>query len=138
MNLCLFGGNFVRKPELRKVGTDQVSVVNFSIAVNRKFNARSGEQKKEVTYVDCEAWDSGAETIARNCDKGDYIIIYASAKNESWTDNNNQKRSRVKFRVDRFEFVPGTRRHTPTDEQEEDSEASAPSTEEDDGNDIPF
>jgi single-strand DNA-binding protein len=133
MNLCLFGGNFVRKPELKKVGTDQVSVVNFSIAVNRKFNARSGEQKKEVTYVDCEAWDSGAETIARNCDKGDYIIIYASAKNESWTDNDGKKRSRVKFRVDRFEFVPGTRRHGTTEEQEDSSEPPA-----DDGADIPF
>jgi single-strand DNA-binding protein len=132
MNLCLFGGNFVRKPELKKVGEDKVSVVNFTLAVNRKYSSRTGEQQKEVSFLDCEIWDSGAEAIANNCDKGDYILIYASAKNESWTDNDTgKKRSRVKFRVDRFEFVPGTKRH---------KETTAPATTDnpDENSDIPF
>jgi single-strand DNA-binding protein len=112
MNLCMFSGNFVKKPELKYVGEgQQVAVTNFTIAVNRKFTSRDGQSKKETTYIDCEAWDSGAETIAEYCDKGDYIIIYTSAKNDLWTDaETNKKRSRMKFRVDRFEFVPGQRK----------------------------
>ena len=139
MNLSIFGGNFVRKPELKQVGDANTSVVNFTIAVNRVFNSRDGEKKKEVTYLDCEAWDSGAETIARNCNKGDYIIIYASVKNENWTDaTTGNKRSRVKFRVDRFEFVPGVRRRSNEDEE---LPQSAPDTAGDDepgSEDIPF
>jgi single-strand DNA-binding protein len=136
MNICIFGGNFVRDPELKNVGAENVSVVNFTIAVNRKFDGKDGEQKNQPTYLDCEAWDSGAETISRNCKKGDYIIIYTSAKNESWKDKDTgNARSRVKFRVDRFEFVPGTRRKSV-------EEVSEPQTEQvgnDDNNgDIPF
>jgi single-strand DNA-binding protein len=135
MNLCVFSGNFVRKPELKKVGAEQVSVINFTVAVNRKFNSKNGEQKKETTFIDCEAWDTGAETIAQFCNKGDYIIVYTTAKNESWQDNDGKKRSRVKFRVDRFEFVPGLRR------REEETNEAAPDTlpiQTNNDDDIPF
>jgi single-strand DNA-binding protein len=138
MNLCIFGGSFVRKPELKHVGPDNTPVTNFSIAVNRKFKKRnSDEMQKEVTYINCEAWDSGAETIVRNCNKGDYIVIYASAKSDTWKDKETgQNRSGVKFRVDRFEFVPGVKRHT---EDEEPSGVGEPQNE-NEGKDveIPF
>ena len=129
----MFAGNFVRKPELKNVGEGQVAVVNFTIAVNRKYTSRDGQLKKETTYIDCEAWDSGAETIAKHCDKGDFIILYTSAKNESWNDTDGKKRSKMKFRVDRFEFVPGMAKREEAEESQPVSVSSA-----NDSDDIPF
>ena len=138
MNLCIFGGNFVRDPELKNVGAEQVAVVNFTIAVNRKFTNKDKEKKNEPTYIDCEIWDSGAETIARNCKKGDFLIVYASAKNETWKDKTSgENRSKMKFRVDRFEFVPGTRKN-PTNEDTEVTPDAPTSENAPAGDDIPF
>ncbi len=127
MNKCIFGGNFVRKPELKNVGSKNTAVVNFSLAMNQKF-VKDGETQNQATFLDFEAWDKRAETIEKYFDKGDYIIVYASAKNESWEDKESgQKRSRVKFRVDDFEFVPGRKKNaeestdTPKDSKSEEA-----------------
>lgn len=138
MNQCIFSGNLVRKPELKYVGDDKTPVVNFTIAINSQFTDRGGEKKKEVIYVDCEAWAEGAECISRNCDKGDYLIVYDTrVRNVKWTDSDGKPCSRVKFRVGKFEFVPGTRRH------KDDTSQAPPADDENNNNqeseaDIPF
>jgi single-strand DNA-binding protein len=108
MNICIFLGRLVRKPELEKVGDTHVT--KFSIAVNRKYKTQ-GEVKEEVNFLDMVAWDKGAESICNFFDKGDAIILYTSAKHETWTDSQtNKARSKVVFRVERFEFPPNGNR----------------------------
>lgn len=110
MNQCMFMGNITHDPELRTVGTQGTQVLNFSIAVSRNYKRSNGETVKEVNFFPLEAWDSGAETIHRHFKKGDPIIVFCSAKNEKWEDKEGNKRSTIKFRVDRFEFVPSRTR----------------------------
>lgn len=105
MNQCHFLGRLVAEPESRSVGDKQV--VNFRLAVDRRYK-KGGESAKETAFLDCEAWDTGAETISKYLHKGDPIIVHASVKQEEWEDKNTgQKRSKLKFRVNSFEFVPG-------------------------------
>jgi single-strand DNA-binding protein len=68
-----------------------------------------------------EAWDTGAETIYKNFRKGDKILTYASVKTDRWTDAEGKQRSKLKFRVDRFEFLNNPNRHleTKTEDTEE-------------------
>ncbi len=94
-------GRLTRAPELRSTSSGK-KVVSFSIAVNRRFKGND-----EVSFLDCEAWDTGAETIAKYFQKGDRIIIHASIRTESWETPDGQKRSKQKFRVNQFEFVDG-------------------------------
>lgn len=103
MNICIFKGNFVRDPELRET-SNGTSVINFTIAVNRRYKRGTGEVSREAAFIDCEAWDTGAETIASNFKKGDAILINCSAKNEKWVDKEGRKNSRIKFRVNQFDF----------------------------------
>lgn len=104
MNNCIFIGRLANTPELRDAGDTKVA--NFSIAVNRKYKS-NGELRDEVSFLDMVAWDKGAETIAKYFDKGDSIILYCSAKQEVWEDKDtSKKRSKVVFRVERFEFPP--------------------------------
>jgi len=103
MNQCHFLGNLTREPELKYLPTG-VAVVNFGLAVNRRVKRTNGDVSEETAFLECEAWDSGAETINTHCKKGDSILIHSSVKTESWTNQSGEKRSRLKFRVNSFEF----------------------------------
>lgn len=103
MNQCHFLGRLVRDPELREANGK--SVVNFGIAVNRSFK-KGNERVDEVSFLDMEAWDTGAETIEKYFKKGDQIIVHCSVRTDSWVDKTTeQKRTKQKFRVNSFEFV---------------------------------
>jgi single-strand DNA-binding protein len=108
MNIVHISGALTKTPELKKIanGDKTTTVVNFVIASSRRFRKKDGNSDEETTFVNCEAWDSGAETIAKWFDKGDNIIIHGSLKNERWEDKEGNKRSREKVRVSNFEFPP--------------------------------
>jgi len=65
MNVVILQGNLTREPELKYVDSikGRVAICNFSLAINRHFKKANGEKGKEVTFLDCETWDTGAETI---------------------------------------------------------------------------
>ena len=103
MNQCTFIGNLVQDPVTKDVG--DTSVTNFSIAVNRKY--KSGDKlKEEVNFLDMVAWDKGGESIAKFFKKGDPILLYCSARQETWTSSEGSPRSKIVFRVERFDFLP--------------------------------
>lgn len=106
MNKCHFLGRLVGEPELKPLG-DQKRVVKFRIAVDRKYK-RGKETAKETAFLDCEAWDTGADLIHKHFGKGDAIIVHASVKQDEWEDKaTGQKRSKLLFRVDQFDFPFG-------------------------------
>lgn len=132
MNFCHFLGNLTRDPELT-VTQGGKQVINFTVAVNRRYK-KGDEMVKDTAFLDCEAWDTGAELINKYFVKGDPIIIHASIKQENWEDKTTgQKRSRLKFRVNQFDFVPGNRKGGGKDTEEPAPAPSSPSEEE-----IPF
>ena len=103
-NFCMFEGNLTRDPEIRETGNS--CVARFSIALNgRQYTTKAGEKKRDVAFVDCEIWDSGAKLIMEYFKKGDPIKVNAEVKNDNWTDKEGQKRSKVVFRVGTFKFV---------------------------------
>ena len=108
MNIVHLSGNFTKKPEFRDVsiGGRDTKVANFTIASSRKFKKKDGTLDEETTFVNCEAWDSGAETICKWFDKGDSIIVHGSLKNDKWEDKDGNMRYREKIRVSTFEFPP--------------------------------
>ena len=108
MNIVHLSGNFTRKPEVREVnsGDRSTKVANFVVASSRRFKKKDGTMDEETTFINCEAWDTGAETIAKWFDKGDSIIIHGSLKNEKWEDKEGNMRYRDKIRVSNFEFPP--------------------------------
>jgi single-strand DNA-binding protein len=104
MNKVFLKGNMVRDPEIRMVNISekQVKVANFTIAVSRSFKKANGEKDQDTTFVNCEAWDSGADFISKYIVKGDPMLIEGSLKMENW-EKDGQKLSRMKVRVSNFE-----------------------------------
>lgn len=103
MNLVILRGNLARDPELRTVTTNSrsTSVVNFTIATSREFTKQNGETDKITTFVQCEAWDTGAEAIGDSLKKGDLVMVEGSLRNDSW-EKDGVKHSTMKVRVNNF------------------------------------
>ena len=113
MNSCSFVGRLVQDPELSLV--NNTHVVKFTLAINEYRRAKNGNKKKQVDYLDFEAWDSGATTISKYCLKGDELAVSASARQDKWTDENGNKYSRIKFRVNSFNLFSKTCADTDTE-----------------------
>lgn len=133
MNSVCLTGNLTRDPEVRTVEANgrPTSVVNFTVATSRFFKRADGQKDKDTTFIPCEAWDTGAETIGKIFLKGDPILIEGSIKEERWEAEGN-KRSRLKLRVNRFEKLYRAPK------REVVSESAVDDLEDDDDQDTPF
>lgn len=96
MNLCSFTGYLTEDPRISIV--DDVVKAEFIMVVYTYRKTKSGDKNKIPTYLYCEAWHTGAETIEKYATKGTKLNIHATAKNVS-RDNMS-----VIFRVNEFDF----------------------------------
>jgi single-strand DNA-binding protein len=124
MNIVMLRGNLARDPELRTVNISnkQTSVVNFTIATNREFTKADGTQDKITSFIQCEAWDSGAEAIANSFQKGDLVMVEGSLRNDSW-EKDGVKHSTLKVRVNNFGKILKTKKNTTTSTTSEEAVA---------------
>jgi len=108
MNICHFMGRLTHDPQIQTVSKgdgSETSVLNITLALNRKFKKNNGALGKQVSYVDCALWDSAANLVNEHFRKGDNIIVHCSARNDNYTNSEGKKTSKIKFRVENFEFV---------------------------------
>lgn len=106
LNVVVIQGRLSRDLELRTVGGG-TQVANFSIALGRKFKTSAGEERDEVSFVDCVAWGKSADTIARFFSKGKAICIRGRLQQESWEDKTTgQKKSKLGVVVEEWSFPP--------------------------------
>lgn len=94
--MCSFTGYLIENPRISMVG--DVVRAEFIMVIYTYRKTKSGEKNRMPTYIYCEAWHTGAETLEKYATKGTKLIIHASAKNVS-KDNNS-----VIFRINEFDF----------------------------------
>ncbi|PCI09514.1 single-stranded DNA-binding protein [bacterium] len=104
-NKVMLMGNLTRDIEIRHTPSN-TAVGNFGLAVNRKYKTQSGEQREEVTFVDCEAWGRTAEVMAQYLGRGRPVFIEGRLKLDQWEDKNGGgKRSKLSVVVENFQFI---------------------------------
>ncbi|MDB5318444.1 MAG: single-strand binding protein [Phycisphaerales bacterium] len=104
-NQVILLGNLTRDPQLKYLPS-QTAVAEFGIACNRKFKTQSGEDKEEVTFVDCSAFGKTGELINQYFTKGKPIFIQGRLKYDSWEDKQGGgKRSKMTVIVENFQFI---------------------------------
>jgi single-strand DNA-binding protein len=107
-NKVLLMGNLTRDPQMRYIPSTNTPVVDFGIAVNRRFKAASGEDREEVTFVDCSAFAKTAELINQYFSKGKPIFVEGRLKLDQWEDKQGGgKRSKLSVVVENFQFIGG-------------------------------
>lgn len=102
-NKVILHGNLTRDVD-RRVTPQGAAVASFSLAVNRTYKTSTGELKDEVSYIDCEAFASQADLIAKHFQKGSPILLDGRLKQDTW-EKDGEKRHRIKVIVDSFSFV---------------------------------
>ena len=126
MNLVVLRGNLTRDPELRTVNTGgkTTSVVNFTVATSREFTRANGTKDKITSFVPCEAWDSGADTIKASFAKGDLVLVEGSLRNDSW-EKDGVKHNSLKIRVNNFSKITKLRKKSDEESNETENEPVA-------------
>lgn len=81
MNKAILMGRLTRDPELRTTQSG-ISVVRFTLAVDRRFKNQSGE--RESDFVSCVAWRQTADFIAKYFNKGSKLAIVGSIQTGSY------------------------------------------------------
>jgi len=107
LNTVLLMGNLTRDPEVRYTPGGS-PVCTLGVAMNRRYTARNGEQRDEVTFVDVDVWDKSAENCQRYLHKGDPVFIEGRLRMDEWDDRETGKRrSRLKVTATRVQFLSG-------------------------------
>lgn len=96
-------GNLTRDPTLSYT-PGQVAVVEFGLAVNRKYKKSDGTMGEEVLFIECKCFGKRAEVISKHFSKGNLIFVVGRLKLDSW-EKDGEPRSRIRIIVENFEFV---------------------------------
>ena len=108
LNRIILQGRLTREPELRQIAEDAVAL-NFSIACDRNYVDRvSGE--RETDFVDCVAYRTTAEFIAKYFTKGSMIIVEGQLRVRNWRDKDGFKRRTTEIRVENAYFGEAKRK----------------------------
>ena len=104
-NKVFLMGNLTRDPQVKHLPSQMV-VVEFGLAVNRRYKTADGVDKEETAFVDCTAFGRQAETISQYCTKGKPIFVEGRLKFDTWDDKSGGgKRSKLTVVVENFQFL---------------------------------
>lgn len=105
---AIITGNLTRDPELRTT-PNGASVCSFSVAVNRVYRDSNGEQREDVSFIDCSAWGKLGEMINQYAKKGTGVLVSGRLDQRSFEGKDGVKRSRVEIVVEDFNFTGAAR-----------------------------
>lgn len=99
-HICVMG-RLTRDPELRTTQSG-VSVTSFTLAVDRDYAANGAE--RETDFIDCVAWRSTAEFVAKYFVKGQMAVASGRLVSRKWQDRNGNNRTNWEVLADNVYF----------------------------------
>jgi len=103
-NRVLLMGNLTRDPQLSYT-PNQTAVVDFGLAMNRRWTGQDGNQRDETCFVDCRMFGKRAEVINKYCKRGNPLFVEGRLTFDSWEAQDGSKRSKLRVTVENFEFI---------------------------------
>lgn len=109
MNIAILKGNITRDPEVKFLPSG-AQITEFSVAISDVWYNDKKEKQERTHFFDCVAFGNTAKSIGDYFKKGKPILIEGNLEQDTWDDKTTgQKRSKVKIKVQRFEFCGGDR-----------------------------
>jgi single-strand DNA-binding protein len=115
LNRVFIIGNLTKAPALRYT-PGGAAVADLRMAINSTYVNKSGERTDEVCYVDVVVWGRQAETAAEYLTKGSPAFIEGRLQLDTWETGTGEKRSRLRVRANRIQFLGRPREAKPTQE----------------------
>jgi single-strand DNA-binding protein len=127
LNKVVLAGRMTADPELKQTPSG-VSVLSFTIAVNRSYVSKNSEQgERQADFINVVAWRNTAEFISKYFRKGSAICVSGSIQTRSWQDQQGQRRYATEVVADEAMFVESRSESTSQSSYTPDAYTQAPS-----------
>ena len=104
VNRVFLMGNLTRDPELRKTPSG-MSVSDLGLAVSEKYKNKEGKVVESTCFADIVVWGRQAETCCEFLTKGSQVMVEGQLQLDQWQTDNGEKRTRMRIRADRVQFL---------------------------------
>ena len=91
--------------EIKRIESNDSSVVNFVIATNRRFKNKDGNQQEEAEYHRCVAYGVSADVLGKYLHKGKRIYIEWRLRTRKREDNAGLTKYSTEIIVSHFIFL---------------------------------
>lgn len=129
MNKVILKGRLTADPQTKRVGENDTTVCDFTVAVNRRFN------KDVADFINCQAWGKTAEFIKAYFSKGREILVMGELHIDKY-DKDGETRYFTRVNVEEAEFTGSKRENVISETEEINNTSDAFVVVEDD--DLPF
>ena len=138
LNRVVIQGRIGKDIELRHTQSG-VSVVSFSIAVDRDFKDKATGEKT-TDWVNVTAWRSTAEFVSKYFSKGRMAVVDGKLQTNTWTDKDRNMRSSLEVVADSVYFGDSLKKESEGDTPESDrpEQNGQEFSEVDDDGELPF
>ena|ERR1035437_2127542 len=104
VNKVILVGRVGIDPELKNISND-VKVVNFTLATSEKFTAKDGTKKDNTEWHNIVAFGNVAEIISKYAPKGSEIYLEGKIQNKSWEDKDGVKKYKTEILVNEVRLL---------------------------------
>ena len=111
VNRVFLMGNLTRDPALRKTPSG-TAVSDLGLAVSEKYRNKSGEMVETTCFADIVVWGRQAEACGQYLAKGAPVMVEGRLQLDQWQTDSGEKRSRLRVRADRVQFLARPNRGT--------------------------
>jgi single-strand DNA-binding protein len=75
------------------------------LAINENYRNKAGENVERTCFVDLETWGRQAETCGEYLAKGSEVLVEGSLSFDQWENQQGEKRSKLRVRAFRVQFL---------------------------------
>lgn len=102
INVVAIVGNLTRDPELKHAG--ETTIAELGVAVNGS-EKKGGEWQERADFFDVTVFGNRASSCAEYLSKGSSVAISGRLRQDRWTNDNGDNRSKVKIIADQVKFL---------------------------------
>ncbi|MCF8241152.1 MAG: single-stranded DNA-binding protein [Melioribacteraceae bacterium] len=117
LNSVIVAGNLTKDPVFRET-SNRTPVVNFHIAVNRRYKDSSNQWQEDVCYVGVVAWNKLADSCRDRLKKGSAVLIDGELQSRTFKTDEGKNRTIVEIKAKRIQFL---NKFNKSDENDDDS-----------------
>jgi len=104
INSVVVAGNLTKDPIIRET-SNRTPVVNFHVAVNRRYKDSNNQWQEDVCYVGVGAWNKLADSCKNRLKKGSAVLIDGELQSRTFKTDDNKSRTIVEIKAKRIQFL---------------------------------
>lgn len=118
INSVVIAGNLTKDPTFRET-SKSTHVVNFHVAVNRRYKDSNNQWQEDVCYVGVVAWNRLADSCKDRLKKGSAVLIDGELQSRTFKTDDSKNRTIVEIKAKRIQFLNKLSRKNGNDGEKE-------------------